>query len=125
MIHGLESTGKTLVTKSVLAALKLPRAVINCRECVTARHLLERTVMACKQGLGEDMGVNGHEAIDGRCESLSALLVQLQQLFEGIEKFVLVFDGIDRQREAPPTLLPAIARLGELVRYIDHCQFYH
>jgi origin recognition complex subunit 5 len=29
---------------------------------------------------------------------------------------VLVFDGIDQQREAPPTLLPALARLGEFVR---------
>jgi len=29
--------------------------------------------------------------------------------------FILVFDGIDRQREAPPTLLPALARLGEII----------
>ncbi|KAK1078995.1 hypothetical protein LTR33_006765 [Friedmanniomyces endolithicus] len=31
------------------------------------------------------------------------------------EKFVLVFDGVDKQRESPPTLLPALARLGEYV----------
>jgi hypothetical protein len=30
-------------------------------------------------------------------------------------RFVLVFDGIDQQRDAPPTLLPALARLGEIV----------
>jgi origin recognition complex subunit 5 len=30
-------------------------------------------------------------------------------------RFVLVFDAIDRQREAPPTLLPALARLSEIV----------
>lgn len=29
--------------------------------------------------------------------------------------FVLVFDAIDRQKEAPPTLLPALARLSEIV----------
>lgn len=29
--------------------------------------------------------------------------------------FVLVFDAIDRQKEAPPTLLPALARLSEMV----------
>ncbi|KAM0328472.1 hypothetical protein ACHAQA_004879 [Verticillium albo-atrum] len=31
------------------------------------------------------------------------------------ERFVLVFDSIDRQREAPATLLPALARLPELI----------
>ena len=30
-------------------------------------------------------------------------------------RFVLVFDGIDRQRDAPHTLLPALARLSEIV----------
>lgn len=30
-------------------------------------------------------------------------------------KFVLVLDGIDKQREAPHTLLSALARLGEVV----------
>lgn len=31
------------------------------------------------------------------------------------DKFVLVLDGIDEQREAPPTLLPAMARLGTII----------
>jgi origin recognition complex subunit 5 len=31
------------------------------------------------------------------------------------DKFVLILDGIDRQRDAPPTLLPALARMGEVV----------
>ncbi|KAF7587670.1 hypothetical protein BBP40_006881 [Aspergillus hancockii] len=31
------------------------------------------------------------------------------------EKFVLVLDGIDKQREAPQTLLAALARLGEII----------
>lgn len=30
-------------------------------------------------------------------------------------QFVLVFDAIDRQKDAPPTLLPALARLSEMV----------
>lgn len=30
-------------------------------------------------------------------------------------QFVLVFDTIDRQKDAPPTLLPALARLSEMV----------
>jgi origin recognition complex subunit 5 len=31
-------------------------------------------------------------------------------------RFVLVFDAVDRQRDAPHTLLPALARLSEIVR---------
>ena len=50
-----------------------------------------------------------------RCENISALAVHLQRLLEGQEKFALVFDGVDKQRDAPPTLLPALARLGEFV----------
>lgn len=51
----------------------------------------------------------------GRCENLSALTVHLQRLVAKQQKFILVFDGVDKQREAPPTLLPALARLGEFV----------
>lgn len=60
----------------------------------------------------------------GRCESLAQLAVELGRLIERWavgttdtlkRRFVLVFDGIDKQREAPPTLIPALARMGELV----------
>lgn len=62
------------------------------------------------------------EAIDrrpfSRTENLNSLVVNLQRMLEGrSSKFVLVFDGIDRQRECPPTLLPALARFGEMVRF--------
>ena len=53
--------------------------------------------------------------MEGRCDSISAFVVQLQRLLEGKGNFILVFDGIDHQREAAPTLLPALARLGEIV----------
>jgi origin recognition complex subunit 5 len=43
------------------------------------------------------------------------LVVHLQRLLKEGPKFVLVFDGVDKQRDAPPTLLPALARLGEYV----------
>ena len=56
------------------------------------------------------------EEYNSRCENVSALVVHLQRLLKGYEKFVLVFDGVDKQREAPPTLIPALARLGEFVR---------
>jgi len=131
VLHGLESTGKSLTTEATLGAILTPHAIVRSRECITARHLLERTVIACRDALEEKERAGAHKDVDERCESVSILVVQLQQLLQGQQKFVLAFDGVDRQREAPPTLLPAIARLGELVgdvpppRLSDltHCRF--
>jgi hypothetical protein len=63
----------------------------------------------------------------GRCEHVSTLLILLGDIFAaarnnkkmegevGGDEFVLVLDGIDRQREASQMLLAALARLGEMV----------
>jgi len=56
-----------------------------------------------------------------RCENTAALIVQLQRLLRSADKFVLVFDGIDHQREAPATLLPALARFNEFVSVTLFC----
>ncbi len=62
--------------------------------------------------------VNGEaEEYNARCENLSTLIAHLQRLLKGRDKLVLVFDGVDKQREAQPTLLPALARLEEFVRF--------
>lgn len=71
-------------------------------------------MLACKHEV-EKGGLIAFNDIDGRCESLSSLSVILSRLLAHTKKFVLVFDGVDKQREAPPTLLPALARLGEIV----------
>lgn len=86
------------------------------QECITARHLFERAIATCADAIGDTPGEITNRDTPGRCENISALAVQLQLLLEGRKKFILVFDGIDRQREASPTLLPALARLGETVR---------
>jgi origin recognition complex subunit 5 len=92
-------------------------AIVKSAECITGRHLLEQTVGAVAKAV-EWTGASG------RCESLSQLVVELGKLLSGRAPntagdakrgFVLVFDGIDKQREPPPTLLPALARLGEVV----------
>lgn len=118
MIHGVEATGKTAVTTALLQASEIPHAIINCLECITGRHLLERIVFAVEDALALDEvdGETDRRRSAGRCENLNALVVELQRLLEGSRaKFVLVLDGVDRQREAPPSLLPALARLGQLV----------
>ncbi|OQN95463.1 hypothetical protein B0A48_18419 [Cryoendolithus antarcticus] len=112
VVHGAHSTAKSGLVKSYLERSELRHVIVSCRECVTGRHLLERTVAAVSGSLSDD----GAKTIaNERCENLSTLTAQLQRLLRGIDKYILVFDGIDRQREPPPTLLPALARLGENV----------
>ena len=95
---------------------QLPYTIINVRECITTRHLLERMVVASLDALEEA----DDEKIDrrpyARTENLSALCVNLQKMLEGRGKFVLVLDAIDKLREGGGTLLPALGRLGEAVR---------
>lgn len=88
-------------------------AIVNSIECITARHLYETVV-------GKVAAAVVWEAVAPRCESVSQLTVELSKMLRYTERpdgfrFVLVFDGIDHQREAPHTLLPALARLSEIV----------
>lgn len=115
LVHGLEATGKSLTIINTIKSLGVPSAFAGSKECITARHLLERALAAAINALDGTEDGETMTSFDGRCDSISAFVVQLQYLLEGKGRFTLVFDGIDRQREAPPTLLPAIARLGEIV----------
>ena len=115
VVHGLEATGKSSIVKSVLETSNLPYTIINSRECISGRHLLERTVASCLDAVDECSDIKVDRKPYSRCENISTLAIHLQRLLDGRERFVLVFDGIDRQREAPPTLLPALARFGEIV----------
>jgi len=119
VVHGTEATGKSAIIGELLQTLcndslsELNYAIVKSTECVTARHLFERTV-----GLVQDALRNG--TTPGRCETLAALTAELTKMLKYAERdpesrFVLVFDGIDRQRDAPPTLLPGLARLSEIV----------
>lgn len=118
IIHGTPSTGKSLTVRTLFQDASVPFAIVRSAECIATRQVLEQALSACKEGLI----ASGREAqtlpkIDGRCENIAAFAGQLQTLLRGHEeKFVLVFDGIDRQRDAAPTLLPALARMGETVR---------
>ena len=114
VVYGSRATGKSSIVESYLQASKLKHAIVRSQECVTGRHFLERTVSAVYESLHpREDGQTGD--YNPRCENLSALVVHLQRLLQKEEKFVLVLDGVDKQREAPPTLLPALARLGEFV----------
>ncbi|KFY45793.1 hypothetical protein V494_00754 [Pseudogymnoascus sp. VKM F-4513 (FW-928)] len=117
VVYGLAATGKSAVVGGVLDALstseaaggeKLRYAIVRSKECITGRHLLERAVCAVADAVGRESA--------GRCENLAQLAVLLGKMLEGGKgRFVLVFDGVDKQRDAPPTLVPALARLGEVI----------
>lgn len=115
IVHGSESTGKTGLLKAYLELSGLKHAFIPCSECITGRHLLERTLAACTDAVEKANDVSFDGIIPSRCENLSSLTSSLERLLEGIDKFVLVLDGVDEQREAPATLLPTMARLGQLI----------
>ncbi|KAK3170045.1 hypothetical protein OEA41_009430, partial [Lepraria neglecta] len=115
LVHGVEATGKSRLVKAVAEAIRTPFAIVRSQECITQRHLLERAIANTKEALeGQDDDAY-IDTVDGRCESISAFVVELQRLLGGRGRFILVFDGIDHQRDAAPTLLPAIARLGEMI----------
>ncbi|KAI9894801.1 MAG: hypothetical protein M1814_000020 [Vezdaea aestivalis] len=115
VVHGLTATGKSSVTAAVLSALNLPYAIIKSQECITTRHLLERTIGAVEDALAVANIPIPQGLQSTRCESISSLCVQLQDVLKQCPRFVLVLDGIDHQREAPSTLLPSLARFHESI----------
>ncbi|CAL5865996.1 uncharacterized protein PFLUO_LOCUS203 [Penicillium psychrofluorescens] len=118
VVHGISATCKSTITRAVLSALEVPHAVVRSSECITGRHLLTKILGATLEALNrkdewEKFG-------KGRVEHVSTLAVLLDECLSSraadkTGKFVLVLDEIDRQREAPPTLLSALARLGEII----------
>ncbi|PQE03165.1 hypothetical protein CJF30_00005648 [Rutstroemia sp. NJR-2017a BBW] len=137
VLHGLEATGKSAITRALLEALSSPDsstangssetnhidnelryAIIKSAECISGRHLLEQTLGAVSKAVEWEGSVP-------RCENLAQLVVEVEKLLVGWkstdaaqaakQRFILVFDGIDKQREAPPTMLPALARMSEII----------
>ncbi len=121
VVHGLEATGKSSIVKAVLETAGVLHTIVDSRECITGRQLLERTVSHCIDAVKRER-INSLEL--PRCDSLSALQICLENIFCSQEKFILVFDGIDKQRDAPPTTIPALSRLGEYVRILVAGQFF-
>lgn len=84
---------------------------IDATQCITGRHLFERIVISVAEALRVE-----EAARKTRCETLAQLAVAMGEMLSGFKgRFVLVLDGIDRQRDAPSTMLPALARLSEMV----------
>ncbi|PKX89732.1 origin of replication complex subunit 5 family protein [Aspergillus novofumigatus IBT 16806] len=118
VVHGISATCKSTIVRAVLSALAVPHAIVRSTECITGRHLLTKILWATLEALG--LKDEWEKFGKGRCEHVSTLAVLLAESLASnagkkTEKFVLVLDEIDRQREAPQTLLAALARLGEVI----------
>jgi origin recognition complex subunit 5 len=114
-IHGLTATGKSSILRSFVHFLGIAHTIINVRECITTRHLLERMVASSLDALDEHYDEKIDRRPYARTENLSALCVNLFKLLDSREKFVLVLDAVDKLREGGGTLIAALGRLSESV----------
>ncbi|KAF5001454.1 hypothetical protein FGRMN_1050 [Fusarium graminum] len=124
VVHGATATGKSAIVSQLVSDLVtnvnndassggLRAAVVNSVQCITGRHLFESIVGQVAEALQ-------WEDVPRRCETLAQLTVEMVKMVQYPKRdarwrFVLVLDAIDRQRDAPPTLLPALARLSEII----------
>ncbi|KAF5847709.1 hypothetical protein GGP41_008947 [Bipolaris sorokiniana] len=114
-VHGLTATGKSSILRSFFHLSRLCHAIINVRECITTRHLVERIVASTLDALDEFHDEKTDRRAYARTENLSALCVNTGKLLEGRGKFVLVLDAMDKLREGGGTLIAALGRLGESI----------
>lgn len=110
---GPETSNKYETIKYVLDRENIEHVTINCRECLSQRHLLTKIFAKFVTYLGKEDMLDKCDRLD----NINALASNLRKLLSGREPpLVLVLHSADHQRGATPTLLPALARLGELVR---------
>jgi origin recognition complex subunit 5 len=127
-VHGLAATGKSSILRSYFHLSNIPYTIINVRECITARHLLEQMVASSLDALDDYYDETNDRRPYARTENLSALCVNLSKLLTERRKFVLILDAVDKLRESGGALIAALGRLGESVReyniikpYNTHC----
>jgi origin recognition complex subunit 5 len=113
VVHGLDGTGKLEVISTVLEARNIGHTLVRSRECLSQRHLLGKIFTSCMNALEQQESIEEYDRVD----SLNALSVGLQRLFRKLpRKLVVVLDAIDEVKGAGSTMLPALARLGDMVR---------
>lgn len=112
VVYGLEATDKNAAVEGVLHARQIASVTVKCTDCLSVRHLVSKIFLACIKATGQVEALEQYDRVD----SLNGLAVGLQKLLQDYsQKLVVVLDGIDRQRGSSPTMLPALARLGDTV----------
>ncbi|KAK5058602.1 hypothetical protein LTR84_010865 [Exophiala bonariae] len=114
--YGLEQASKLAVITGVLRARNLKSSVVRSKDYLSQRHLLSKIFSTCVYALGREAQIEQYDKVD----SLNVLLGNLRKLFEPVEtgqkeQLVLILEDIDKLKQAGPTLLPALARLGDQI----------
>lgn len=113
--YGPEDTCKHETIKYVLRIQQIDFVPVDCRECLSQRHLLTKIFSQCVQFLRKEDDLDRYDRLD----NINALASNLRKLFEKRkEKLVILITGADQQRGSTATLFPALARLGDLVRLL-------
>lgn len=134
---GLDQVNKIHVLTTCLTSRNLSFAIVKVRDCLSQRHLLSKIFAACiSAGVGsqqtDDFEDSLQQLVDegryDRIDSTNALMHNLQKLYhvqpqqskgKTSSRLVLILDGIDMLRGASLNLLPALARLGDMVCWSD------
>lgn len=112
--YGPEETCKHETIEHVLSQNAIQYTLIDCRTCLSQRHLLTKIFSKVVKLLDLD---DEDEKYD-RLDNINALGSNLRKVLgrrPGSDKLVLVITNADLQRGATATLFPALARLGDLV----------
>lgn len=115
MAYGPEDACIVETIEFALVQQRIQHVTINCRECLSQRHLLTKIFARCVKALGKEDEVDRYDRMD----SINAIGSNLRKLLQQRrERLVVIVVGADQQRGATPTLFPALARLGDLVSIV-------
>lgn len=88
--------------------------MVRSKDYLSQRHLLTKIFATCVHALGREAQIEQYDKVD----SLNVLLSNLRKLFEQAgkdERLVLILEDVERLKQAGPTLLAALSRLGDQV----------
>lgn len=115
-VHGSTATGKSSITEAVIRYQSISPVVINARECINLRHILEAILYAIHTLSRHDVADINAELQSRRCENVNALSAYLNEMPFDRDRIVIILDDIDKAREVSQSLLSAVAQLGQTVR---------
>ena len=112
MAYGPEETNKIPTIEYVLDRETIGYVAVDSRECLSQRHVLTKIFARCVTKLSKQDMLDKCDRLD----NINALAGNLRKLFHGRKsRFVILLDNVDHSRGASSTLLPSLARLGDLV----------
>lgn len=117
LVHGPRSTGKSTLLREFLSRSTTTHSIVSCRQCATARILLQRIIRSVKQDISEP-SKNHSESLDvaehftGFCSSINSYFKENDYAHK---THVLVLDNFDELDDPHQSdLYSCFARLSEI-----------